>query len=407
MCSLQRPGPRAFSLVELLVVIAIIGVLVGLTIPAVQAAREASRRGQCLNNMRQWSLALILHHDNTSYLPLASTAPVNQSDSNIGNPASNATAFRKGATMGDGYGWMVRVLSYNGETAIFDQLRDITASRVLTNGAFPLQRKSWPQNPGKPVSQSNPFVHEHRIATAICPSFPGEPTSDLLLSAVTTASNTTAITNYVAVPATHYTATTQGKMSLANGRWATEVNDPTSCQEQVYCGNGGLPFPGRVKNRVISHGLNLSHMRDGSSKTIALCESREQRITSWYSGFASYVVGVWPAPHTYPTPPPAGHANRRSWTIDPEGDPSTTAKLALNQGSDLADAPSKAKWYFDERDRFHGAVSATKRWGPSSAHRGVVIHGYLDGHADTIRDDIDPNAYLAQITRAGREMTEP
>lgn len=122
-----------FTLVELLVVIAIIGVLVALLLPAVQAAREAARRMQCQNNLKQLGLSIHNHHDVMTYLPGA------------GSDGPDNTCCN--STMRAGWSWLYHITPYMEQTAVFENTNDTTvAQSVIASFYCPSRRAAAKYN---------------------------------------------------------------------------------------------------------------------------------------------------------------------------------------------------------------------------------------------------------------------
>lgn len=144
---------QGFTLVELLVVIAIIGVLIALLLPAVQAAREAARRMECANKLKQLALAQHGHHDVYDYLPNQSV----QRSMGVVQYEASGKGFYTSI-----YGFLVPTLAYVEQIALYDAIKArIDESKIITT-TTPWYTLS--------IYSGNPF--EKRIDAFLCPSDP-------------------------------------------------------------------------------------------------------------------------------------------------------------------------------------------------------------------------------------------
>ncbi len=206
-------GPRtAFTLVELLVVIAIIGILIALLLPAVQAAREAARRTQCANNLKQIGIGLQTYHDVHQILPPSSLW---QAGSTASMPTTNLYA-----------NWVIMILPFIEEKNLYQQFN------LKTTICDP----------------SNAIARGTVISTMRCPS---DPYGD-----------------------TPFDGTTWGMGSnWARGNYAANASLDYMDDGAVGANSSwGLTYYRGVMGANIS--LNLKKISDGTSKTIAVTENR-------------------------------------------------------------------------------------------------------------------------------------
>jgi prepilin-type N-terminal cleavage/methylation domain-containing protein/prepilin-type processing-associated H-X9-DG protein len=134
-----RREPSAFTLVELLVVITIIGILIALLLPAVQAAREAARRMQCSNNLKQLSLGVMTHESQFGYFPTNGFFPGGVGAWYVGEPDRGFGEKQYG-------GWFYNILPF----IELQSVHDVGAGESDT-----IRKAKWAVQVAQPITVAN------------------------------------------------------------------------------------------------------------------------------------------------------------------------------------------------------------------------------------------------------------
>lgn len=328
---------NAFTLVELLVVIAIIGILIALLLPAVQAAREAARRSDCSNKMKQLGLALQNHHDRYKRFP----------------PGGAADQVPFGTNAGAwGSSWLVYILPDIEQSNIYDKM-------IFSGGS------GWGTN----ANNNKNAAGGNEIDAFYCPSSPLErlarsPHGGGQLSA----------SNYVGV-----SGAVSGFGGLNESRNANPGGSAGCCSGGIISW-GGVLYPNSE--------TKFANITDGTSNTAFVGEQGNFLVTQngtkqdWRSsGLHGFIIG-WNR-----TGNPA-----TSWTGDLRHFNTSTLRYRINQMKGWTDAPGNcgSQGICD---------NASSNLPFNSTHPGGSQFAFCDGSVHFIPATVDDAVLARMCTR--------
>ena len=346
-----------FTLVELLVVIAIIGILVALLLPAVQAAREAARRAQCVNQMKQIGIACHNYHDINGAFPAG----------NFWGPTEGGVEDHAWQS------WFIPFLPQMERQALYDQI-DFTQNMIRVSRA-----------------SDNLAISKQIIVELLCPSddfsgvelrteevYIGSGTSPTV-SQVSYASN---VGDYQAVPGNELLTDSGQGMPFVDENGDCKGDNPpfgNKFYDPDFTGAGcggmgqgtGNPIfnqPQRIRGVIgrFSWSASFRHITDGASKTFLAGEG----------------IGAWSVLQNFALQSFATTAH-----------PINSGNIELLSGlADWPEMPDNPEWGF----------SATFR----SLHPGGANFVNCDGSVSFVLDTIDHFTYMALGSRAGPEVFE-
>jgi len=354
----QRSRGHGFTLIELLVVIAIIAILIALLLPAVQQAREAARRTQCRNNLKQIGLALHNYADTHSVLPPYKTW--NNGTDCFGGP--------DGWTNQGGYSWRVMILPFIDQAPAYNQIDFVNHHSQAT---CPGSANSWGT------------INRTPLAAYICPS-----------DETPAVSGSNAGTNYAGV----VSASSLAKLSATTASGAI----PSQRLKAVF-----------QMDNVGATKVTLSDIKDGTSNTIAVAEVYRGRVTAirgsgtW--GLQNGRCSRWMIEGSCGVTGTLGRSGTPAPALDyhtSNGNPGGLLQFGVPAGTIITGdggpndkRADQSSWNGENDEGVHDGFRPA-----SSAHTGGAHVLMSDGAVKFASDNVDSNVWNAAHSRAGGEV---
>ncbi|MCA9049939.1 MAG: DUF1559 domain-containing protein [Planctomycetaceae bacterium] len=346
---MRRVGQKGFTLIELLVVIAIIAILIALLLPAVQQAREAARRTECKNKLKQIGLALHNYHDVYGMFPIGASNPITN---NVGSATRPAPSGNLGMNYALNHTATTAILPYIDQAPLYNQMNLNLATGGSTGTVSGPLRGGWP-NVNTPLIQTT-------ISAYLCPS-------DNVSGGLTT------------TDAQHYLCDNCGRTNYlpcgGSRGWTTNpaygLNGTTS--RTMPNGTTGILDRGMFG---FNASARLQDITDGTSNVFAFGEARQSPGTNTVRGIETNHSAAWGG-YTWVSNFIAVHPN-----VDPNHN--DNIRYSINGARDTPGRTGTTQTI--TLVRHHGGTA-------SSAHSGGAQFLMGDGAVRFVSENIDFHTY--------------